>query len=275
MKSTLARTDDGTIQLTVTIPWEKVVKAREEVVAKTASSAKMPGFRAGKAPKKLVEDNVDVQKIQEEVLKEVLPQAYIEAIQEHELKPIVNPKVHVQKIQENEPWIFTADTCELPEITLGNYKEAVKELTAKNKIAVPGKEQQQVSMDEMMQVLTKEVKVTVPKMLTDFEVDRLLSQTLDEIKKLGLNLDQYLASTGKNPEVLRKDYEEKAKNDITIEFALQKIADTENITVDEKEVEEAIQKAKDPAEKAHLESNKYLLSNILRQQKTLDFLRNL
>ena len=275
MKSTIARLEDGTIQLTVTIPWEKIVKAREEVVTKTATSAKMPGFRTGKAPKKLVEENVNEQKVQEEVLKELLPQAYIEAVQEHELKPIVNPKVHVQKITEGEPWIFSAETCEMPEITLGKYKEAVKNITAKSKIVIPGKEQEQISMDEFMQVLTKEVKVTIPKMLTDFEVDRLLSQTLDEIKKLGLNLDQYLASTGKTPEALRSEYAQKAQNDITIEFALQKIADTENIAVSEKEVEEAVLKAKDPAEKAHLESNKYLLSNILRQQKTLDFLRNL
>ena len=60
-----------------------------------------------------------------------------------------------------------------------------------------------------------------------------------------------------------------------MEFALQKIADTENISVEEKEIEEAITKAKDDAERQNLESNKYLLANIIRQQKTLDFLRQL
>lgn len=275
MNSTLARLDDGTIQLTVTIPWETVDKKRKVVIDQTVTSAKMPGFRAGKAPKKLVEDNIDEQKIQEEVLKDLLPQAYIEAVEEHKLKPIVNPKVHVQKLALNDAWVFTAETCELPEIKLADYKKKISDITAKSKIAVPGQETKEANLDEIVKVILETIEVTIPKMLIDFEVDRLLAQTLDEVKSLGLSLDQYLASTGKKPEDLRKDYETKATNDIKLEFALQNIAESENISVDEKEIEEAILKAKDPAEKAHLESNKYLLSSIIRQQKTLDFLRNL
>jgi hypothetical protein len=45
--------------------------------------------------------------------------------------------------------------------------------------------------------------------------------------------------------------------------------------VEQKEIDEAITQAKSEQEKASLESNKYLLANILRQQKTLDFLKNL
>jgi trigger factor len=126
-----------------------------------------------------------------------------------------------------------------------------------------------------MGALLKALKITIPQLLIDAEVDRLLSQTLDEIKKLGLTLDQYLASTGKTPEQLRADYAQKAENDIKIEFALQKIAESEKITVEQKEIDEAITQAKSEQEKASLESNKYLLANILRQQKTLDFLKNL
>jgi hypothetical protein len=56
---------------------------------------------------------------------------------------------------------------------------------------------------------------------------------------------------------------------------LQKVAQIENITVEEKEIEEAITKAKDENERKSLEGNKYLLASILRQQKTLDFLKSL
>ena len=45
--------------------------------------------------------------------------------------------------------------------------------------------------------------------------------------------------------------------------------------VEEKEIAEAIQAAKNDEEKKNLESNRYLLASILRQQKTLDFLKNL
>jgi regulator of RNase E activity RraA len=54
-----------------------------------------------------------------------------------------------------------------------------------------------------------------------------------------------------------------------------KIAEDEKIVVEEKEIEEAIQKAKDEKERENLMRNRYLLASILRQQKTLDFLKNL
>ena len=117
--------------------------------------------------------------------------------------------------------------------------------------------------------------VKIPRIIIDQEVDRLLSQILDEVKRLGLTLDQYLASTGRNTESLRKEYEVKAENDVRLEFVLSKIAETERIKVEEKEIDEAVAQAKSEAERQNLEKNRYLLSGIIRQQKTLDFLRSL
>lgn len=275
MANTLARHEDGTIELHITIPAATIKKTRGEVMAQVASTAKVAGFRPGKAPKKVVEDTADKAKVREEVLRVLIPQTYIEAIQEHKLKPIVNPKIHVDKLEDDQDWEFTATTCEMPKVELGKYKEAVKNVTAKSKIIVPGKEDTKPDLDTIVKEVVGAVTVTIPAILTDYEADRLLSQTLDEIKKLGLSLDQYLSSTNKTPEQLREEYVAKATMDMKLEFALQEIADTEKITVDPKEIEEAISKAKDPAEKTHLESNKYMLANIIRQQKTLDFLQNL
>lgn len=275
MKSTINRLDDGTIELKVIIPKEKVKKSWEQVLERVTKATKVPGFRVGKAPKKIVEDATDKTKIQEEVLKQLLPSAYIEAIQEHNLKPIINPKIHVEKVDSDTDWEFTALTCEMPTVDLGNYKNEIAKITAKSKIIIPGKEQEKPSLDSIMKAILQSVKVTIPRLLLEHESDRLLAQTLDEIKRLGLSLDQYLSSTGKTPEQLREEYTQKAKNDITLEFALQHIADSEKIIVEEKEIDEAIQKAKDAQERAHLEKNRYLLASILRQQKTLDFLQNL
>jgi trigger factor len=126
-----------------------------------------------------------------------------------------------------------------------------------------------------VKALLESVTAEIPAILIENETDRLLSQTLDDVKKLGMTLDQYLASTGKKPEDLRNEYRKKADQDIKLEFALLKIAEEEKIAVEEKEIEEAIKAAKSDDEKKNLETNKYLLANILRQQKTLDFLKNL
>jgi len=279
MISALQRQEDGTIRLTVNVPSDAVKKTWSEVVEETIKNIEVPGFRVGKAPRHLAEEKIDKEKVREDVLKKLLPKFYVEAVQEHKLRPILNPKIHIDPnsitTDLSKDWQFTAITCETPEVKLNNYKQNIQNVTAKSKIIVPGKEKQEVKFEEIVQALLDNVKITIPQILIDQEVDRLLAQTLDDVKRLGLTLDQYLSSTGKTPEILRDDYKKKVVNDLKLEFSLQKIAGVEKISVGEKEIEEAIQKAKDDKERKHLESNRYLLASILRQQKTLDFLKNL
>lgn len=275
MISAIQKQENGTIRLTITVPSEDVKKTRDAILAQYASTAAVPGFRKGKAPKKLVEERIDSKKVDEELLRTLLPAYYSEAVKEHKLHPIINPRVHIEALAEGADLQFIAETCESPEIDLGNYKDEVKKVTAKGKIAVPGKESKQVSFDEIIGALLKAVTVKVPAIIIEQETQRLLSQTLDEVKKLGLSLEQYLSSTGRTSDDLKKEYEQKAGSDIKTEFALQKVADTENLVVEQKEIDEAIEKAKDDTERKSLQANSYLLASILRQQKTLDFLRNL
>lgn len=276
MASTITKLPDGTITLKITIPFSEVKKTREVVLEELAKNAKVAGFRKGKAPKKLVEEKIDPTSVREEVLRTLLPKFYIEATNEHKLRPIMDPKVHIPgALTFDKDWEFEAVTCEAPEVDLNGYKAKISNTTAKSKIIVPGKEPEKPKIDELIKVLLENVKVIVPKPIIDREVDRLLSQTLDEIKRLGLTLDQYLASTNKTPETLRADYGIKASSDLKLEFALQKIAEVEKITVEEKDLQATIEKAKTPEERQNLEANKYLLASILRQQKTLDFLASL
>ena len=275
MKSQLTRSEDSTITLKITVPWSEVKKTQEEVLVEMAKNADLPGFRKGKAPKKIVEENLDKTRVREEVLRHVLPKAYIDAVKEHNLKPIIDPKVHVKPLEDEKDWEFEAVTCEEPKVDLGDYKTKVKSVTAKSKIIVPGKESEGPKLDDVIKALLEAVSVKLPKILVDYETDKLLSQTLDEIKKLGLTLDQYLASTRKNAEMLRLEYEGKALNDLKLEFALRKVAEAEKITVGDGDLQKTIDKAKTEEEKKNLTNNKYLLASILRQQKTLDFLRNL
>lgn len=279
MKSTIVKEQDGTIKLTIPLSWESVQKTREEVIDQTVKNTTLPGFRKGMAPRKMVEDTVDKFKLQEEILRHLLPEAYSEAVKEHQLQPIMNPKIQINKIEEGKDWEFTAETCETPAVKLGDYKAEVKKVTAKSKIIVPGKndkeEQKGPNMDDIIKVLLDNATVTIPAILLDAEVDRQLSQMLDEVKSLGLSLDQYLASTHKTIDQIKEDYRKRAEQDVKFEFVLQKVSDDEKISIDQKELQEALDRAQSPEERKNLEANIYLLASILRQQKTLDFLRNL
>lgn len=275
MQSVIARQEDGTIQLIITIAASVVSQTREEVINHLSQEVEISGFRKGNAPRDVVEERINKQKLQDEILKQLLPKAYLKAIEDHKLHPIMSPKVQLQKLEEGNDWVFTAFTCEMPDVTLGDYKIAVRNVTAPAKVIVPGKEQTTPKFEDIIEALLSNAKVRIPSILLEQEADRLLAQTLDEIKRLGLTLDQYLASTKRNPQGLRAEYMTKAQNDLKLEFVLQKVAQEEQIIVEEKEVEEAIQKAKDPQERENLDKNRYLLTSIIRQQKTLDYLKQL
>lgn len=274
-KSLIEKQPDGTIKLTISIPKELISKAREKAIIDVSKHTNVPGFRKGKAPEKLVEEKLNKEQIDEDALKELLPMQYQQAVVEHQLRPVMNPKIHINKMEEGKDWTFEALTCEAPAVEAGDYKKSVQKVTAKSKIIIPGKEPQKPSFEDIAKALLETSTVKVPTILLEQETDRLLAQLLNDIKKLGLNLEQYLASTKRTPDDLRAEYSKRAEDDMKLEFVLQKIAELEKITVEEKEIEEAIQKAKSEEEKKHLQGNKYLLAAILRQQKTLDFLMSL
>src|SRR5690606_32283786 len=181
LKSEVVREENGTIKLTITLPWADVKKVKEEVIEETVAGAELPGFRKGKAPREMVEKSLNQTKISDEVLKRMLPQAYIETVQAEKINPIMNPKIQVQKITDGEDWVFTALTCETPNLKLGKYKDAVKKITATSKIAIPGKEQQPANFDEIMKAVIENVEVTIPQLIIDQEVDILLSHMLEEV----------------------------------------------------------------------------------------------
>jgi len=281
MATKINKKEDGAVVLTITIAHKDVKKTWDSVVDDVVKNATLPGFRKGMAPRDMVEKTLDKTRIQEDVLRRLLPQAYSEAVKAEKLQPVMSPRIHVGTLEDpstssaQADWEFTAETCEAPHVSLGNYKEAVKKITAKSKIEIPGKENKGPNMDDIIKAVLEDATTTVPTILVETEAERLLSQLLDEVKSLGLSLDQYLSSTHKTIEQIKKEYTDRARQDITFEFVLQEVANQEKISVEQKELEEALEKAQSPEERKNLEANIYLLASILRQQKTLDFLRNL
>jgi len=289
MNADLKKLENGNIELVMSIPWKTVEETYNLVVDDTVKEAELPGFRKGKAPRATVELQLDKNKAYETVLDRLIPDVYAQAVSEHKLKPVISPQITLTKAKEAEDWVITAITCEKPIITIGDYRKAITELKneKRNKIWVPGQEPQTISpgkqgeeqekeqkpsLDELLHAVYHTISVTLPPILTEQEVTRMLSNFLDQTKKLGITIDQYLQSTGKTIETLRYEYEEEAKRTITMELALGDIADKEGITVEDAEVEHIINTAKTPEEKEGLSKEKYYVASILRRQKTIQLL---
>lgn len=285
MNTSIKRETDGTIELTITIPWQKVSDTYNHVVDEAVKNVELTGFRKGKAPRNLVEDKLDKSKVYEDVIRELVPTYYNDALKEHNLHPVIMPKIELKDASEKKDWVINVYTCEKPEIKLEDYKDKIREAkaTKHKKIWVPGQDSksekeekiEKPSIDELINTLFTAVSATISHLIIEHEVNRMLSDLINQTKKLGLTVEQYLSSTHKTSESIRKEYEEDAKKTVTLEFALEEIADKEGILVSDDELDKSIQSAKTDEERKSLEKERYYLATILRRQKTLDFLASL
>jgi len=278
--------EDGTIELTVKIPQKKIQQKYQLALEDFQKITEVKGFRKGKASKSQVEKTIGKEKIYQKAVNQLLPEIYQKLIKKHQFKPIITPRVKFVSAKENEDWQVKFITCESPEIELGNYREAIKSKLVKGKIWTPkdgqkkNKEknsdlQKAKQFQEIIDILIQKVKIKLPQILIEDEVNQKLSQLIQKTEKMGLTLEQYFNSIGQTAEKIKKNYRDEVKKRWQLELALNEIADKENIIVDEKEINQTIEKVKNEEEKKRLRQQKYFLSSMLRRQKTLDFLQNL
>jgi trigger factor len=278
MNTTIARLEDGTIELTMTVPWAEISKTYELVVEDMVKDAEISGFRKGKAPRKMVEDGLDKTKVYEEAIRRIVPQVYSDAITEQKITPILMPQIELKEAQEGKDWVVQARTCEAPKVTLGDYKKAIKEAKANKaaKIIVPGKEKDAAdnkpNLDDVLGALLGVTQIKLPTILVEHETNHQLSQLIDQTKKLGLSVEQYLASTGKTSESIRADYAQQTQRTLTLEFALEAAAVQENVKVEDADIAKLLATAKSDEERKSLEKEQYYLTTLVKRQKTVDLL---
>lgn len=282
ISSTVKQLPKSTAEVEITISWDEIKETYDKIFSAAAERFEISGFRKGKAPKELVEKNINKTKLYEEVVKEIIPKAYAKAVSEHKLTPVTSPKIEVVAAKEGESWVVKASLALKPVINLKNYKEKIKELKkGKTKIWTPGnnaekkEKENKPTLDEIINTLLTEVEVELSDILVTEEANRLIANLIDQTQKLGITVEQYLVSKGKTSEQLRVEYAQQAAKNLSIEFALSEIADKENITVSPQEIDNIISKVEKEEEKERLKKESYYLAHLLRQQKTLDFLGNL
>ncbi|WP_407815950.1 trigger factor [Staphylococcus aureus] len=108
--------------LTVTVPAEKVNKALDQAFKKVVKQINVPGFRKGKVPRPIFEQRFGVEALYQDAIDILLPDAYGEAIDEIDIKPVAQPEVSVTQIEKGKDFIFEATVTVEPEVKLGDYK---------------------------------------------------------------------------------------------------------------------------------------------------------
>lgn len=109
-------------KLTIEVPAEELEKAIEKAYQKEKSRISIPGFRKGKAPRKLIEQMYGKEVFYEDAANALIPEAYEKELENCQEAVVSQPRINVVQIEAGKPFIFTAEVALKPEVTLGKYK---------------------------------------------------------------------------------------------------------------------------------------------------------
>ena len=109
-------------KLTIEASAEDFEKAVETAYQKNKGKISIPGFRKGKAPRKMIEQMYGKEVFFEDAANALIPEAYEKAMEECEEEIVSSPKIEVTQIGAGQSFIFTALVALKPEVTLGKYK---------------------------------------------------------------------------------------------------------------------------------------------------------
>ncbi len=122
MSSKLEKIENNVATLEISVSPEKLEEGLMKSYLKNVKKFNIPGFRKGKAPRKIIERHYGEAIFYEDAINIVCPDAYDEAVKEHNLEPVDRPDIDILEIESGKGLVFKAEVTVKPEVVLGQYK---------------------------------------------------------------------------------------------------------------------------------------------------------
>lgn len=161
MKSSVEKLSDTRVKLTVNVPFDELKGEFDKAYQAIAQQVTIPGFRRGKAPRQLIDARFGRGPVLEQVVNDMLPSRYEQAVKEADVKPIGQPEVDITEIEDGDHVEFTAEVDVQPEIEVPDFSAL--------EVTVPALEVADEDVDEALDELRgrfAELKNTKRKMKT-------------------------------------------------------------------------------------------------------------
>ncbi len=123
MKSTVEQLSPTRVRLNVEVPFNELEPDFERAYKELAKQVRLPGFRPGKAPTKLLEARFGREAMLDQVVNEAVPNRYGEAVTQSDVRPLGQPEIEVTKKQYGQELVFTAEVDVRPDIALPELSE--------------------------------------------------------------------------------------------------------------------------------------------------------
>lgn len=121
MKSTIEPVEGNKVKLSVTVDEAEFEPAIDQAWKSIAREVRIPGFRPGKVPRKVLESRVEPGYARAEAMNHSLPEFYLDAVLEHDVDVIAQPSIDVTSGEDEGPISFDATVEVRPEITVAGY----------------------------------------------------------------------------------------------------------------------------------------------------------
>ena len=118
MQTTLEETDKHVVRLSVEVPPEEFSRDLDKAYRKVGGEVRIPGFRKGKVPKHIIDARVGREAVLQEFVRDFLPTYYVRALREHDLAPIAEPDIDLERLEDGVPLRFTATVEIRPRLSL-------------------------------------------------------------------------------------------------------------------------------------------------------------
>ena len=122
MNYTYEKVSGNKAKLTFTVPAEQFDEALQKAFLKVRGRINVPGFRRGKAPRRMIETLYGESVFYDEALDAIFPDVYREAVKELDLHPVDQPEVEMDEIGAGKDLKFHLEVFVRPDVTLGDYK---------------------------------------------------------------------------------------------------------------------------------------------------------
>ncbi|MEG2253092.1 MAG: trigger factor, partial [Clostridia bacterium] len=121
MEHTVEKLSGNKVKISFKAPAAAFDEALEKVYLKTRGHINVPGFRKGKAPRRLIESMYGSAVFYDDALEMLFPDAYTAAVEENKLLPVGRPELDVQEMEKGKDLAFSCEVYVYPDVTLGEY----------------------------------------------------------------------------------------------------------------------------------------------------------
>lgn len=292
----------------ITLDWKIVEPVYKKTVNSFAKDIKAEGFRVGKAPLAIVEQKVGLEKIIDQVLRQLLPEAYEKEVKKNNKKPITTPEFNPISLEKNKDWVLEAHFSLIPEVKLGDYKkvtkkaktEALKFIEERNKAIkkeaaecksedkdhdhakahqeLTDQEKKEINLQHIFKELVANFAPAIGKLLLRQETQTEYERLVKQLEQYKISTEDYLKRRQITIEQLSQELAGTVLSRLQLDFIMAAISKEEKLDVKEEEVKAELVKITNLKMRQDIEKNQNYLNQIkanLLQQKTLALLLEL